>query len=392
MKGSFTKFKQFFIENKFVLGLLIFLLVALDIYVLTKIAFIFDPLMVILKTVAAPIILAGISYYLFNPIIDWLEKHKWKRGWAIALLYLVIIGLLILLFSFVIPAVKDQIVSLFKSFPGYWDQITQKFDEFSRSSLFDQIKDKLNTNMSDIMKTLSTKGTSVINSAISSIGSIVGTVTEVVLAIVTTPLVLFYLLKDGKKLPDFLLKMLPVNGRAHTRQVLGEANHQISSYIRGQIIVSLCIGILLFIGYLIIGLPYALTLAIIAACTSIVPYLGPAIAITPAIIIAIVTSPWLLIKLIIVWCVVQLLEGKFISPQVMGKTLKVHPITILFVILVAGNLFGVLGVIFAVPGYAVLKVIVTHVFIWFKRISGLYGEQPESEYVESPTEEKRIIK
>ncbi|EAD0777266.1 AI-2E family transporter [Listeria monocytogenes] len=390
MKGSFTKFKQFFIENKFVLGLLIFLLVALDIYVLTKIAFIFDPLMVILKTVAAPIILAGISYYLFNPIIDWLEKHKWKRGWAIALLYLVIIGLLILLFSFVIPAVKDQIVSLFKSFPGYWDQITQKFDEFSRSSLFDQIKDKLNTNMSDIMKTLSTKGTSVINSAISSIGSIIGTVTEVVLAIVTTPLVLFYLLKDGKKLPDFLLKMLPVNGRAHTRQVLGEANHQISSYIRGQIIVSLCIGILLFIGYLIIGLPYALTLAIIAACTSIVPYLGPAIAITPAIIIAIVTSPWLLIKLIIVWCVVQLLEGKFISPQVMGKTLKVHPITILFVILVAGNLFGVLGVIFAVPGYAVLKVIVTHVFIWFKRISGLYGEQPESEYVESPTEEKEL--
>ncbi|ACK40386.1 AI-2E family transporter [Listeria monocytogenes] len=390
MKGSFTKFKQFFIENKFVLGLLIFLLVALDIYVLTKIAFIFDPLMVILKTVAAPIILAGISYYLFNPIIDWLEKHKWKRGWAIALLYLVIIGLIILLFSFVIPAVKDQIVSLFKSFPGYWDQITQKFDEFSRSSLFDQIKDKLNTNMSDIMKTLSTKGTSVINSAISSIGSIVGTVTEVVLAIVTTPLVLFYLLKDGKKLPDFLLKMLPVNGRAHTRQVLGEANHQISSYIRGQIIVSLCIGILLFIGYLIIGLPYALTLAIIAACTSIVPYLGPAIAITPAIIIAIVTSPWLLIKLIIVWCVVQLLEGKFISPQVMGKTLKVHPITILFVILVAGNLFGVLGVIFAVPGYAVLKVIVTHVFIWFKRISGLYGEQPVSEYVEPPTEEKEL--
>ncbi|EED2285536.1 AI-2E family transporter [Listeria monocytogenes] len=390
MKGSFTKFKQFFIENKFVLGLLIFLLVALDIYVLTKIAFIFDPLMVILKTVAAPIILAGISYYLFNPIIDWLEKHKWKRGWAIALLYLVIIGLLILLFSFVIPAVKDQIVSLFKSFPGYWDQITQKFDEFSRSSLFDQLKDKLNTNMSDIMKTLSTKGTSVINSAISSIGSIVGTVTEVVLAIVTTPLVLFYLLKDGKKLPDFLLKMLPVNGRARTRQVLGEANHQISSYIRGQIIVSLCIGILLFIGYLIIGLPYALTLAIIAACTSIVPYLGPAIAITPAIIIAIVTSPWLLIKLIIVWCVVQLLEGKFISPQVMGKTLKVHPITILFVILVAGNLFGVLGVIFAVPGYAVLKVIVTHVFIWFKRISGLYGEQPESEYVETPTEEKEL--
>lgn len=380
MKGRLSKFKQFFIENKFVLGLLIFLLVALDIYVLTKISFIFHPLMVIIETVAAPIILAGISYYLFNPIIDFLEKKGWHRGWSIGLLYIVIIGIIVLIFSFVIPAVRDQIVSLVKTFPSYWNQITDKFNEFSQSSLFDQIKERISGNMSDIMKTVSEKGTSVVNSAIDSIGNIVGTVTEVILAIVTTPLVLFYLLKDGKKLPDFILKMLPVNGRAHTRQVFSEANHQISSYIRGQIIVSLCIGILLFIGYLIIGLPYALTLAIVAACTSIVPYLGPAIAITPAIIISIVTSPWLLLKLIVVWVVVQLLEGKFISPQVMGKTLKVHPITILFVILVAGKLFGVLGVIFAVPGYAVLKVIVTHVFIWFKRVSGLYGEQPESEY------------
>ncbi|WP_088810580.1 MULTISPECIES: AI-2E family transporter [Listeria] len=380
MKGTFSKFKQFFIENKFVLGLLIFLLVALDIYVLTKISFIFHPLMVVLETIAAPIILAGISYYLFNPIIDFLERKGWHRGWAIGLLYIVIIGIIVIVFSFVIPAVRDQIVSLVKTFPTYWNQITDRFNEFTQSPLFDQIKERISNNMSDIMKTFSEKGTSFVNSAIDSIGNIVGTVTEVVLAIVTTPLVLFYLLKDGKKLPDFILKMLPVNGRAHTRQVFSEANHQISSYIRGQIIVSFCIGILLFIGYLIIGLPYALTLAIIAAFTSIVPYLGPAIAITPALIIATVTSPWLLLKLIVVWVVVQLLEGKFISPQVMGKSLKVHPITILFVILVSGKLFGVLGVIFAVPGYAVLKVIVTHIFIWFKRVSGLYGEQPESEY------------
>ncbi|EUJ51043.1 AI-2E family transporter [Paenilisteria rocourtiae] len=382
MKESISKFKSFITENKFVLGLLIFLLVALDVYVLTKISFIFHPITVIISTIAAPIILAGISYYLFNPLIDWLERKGWKRGWSIALLYVIIAGTIVLIFSFIVPAVKEQIVSLVKTFPSYWDKVVAKFNEFTESPLFDQVKDKVQNNLSDITKTISEKGGTVVSSAVDSIGNVVGTVTEVVLAIVTTPLVLFYLLKDGKKLPDYLLKMLPVNSRAHTRQVLHESNAQISSYIRGQIIVSFCIGILLFIGYLIIGLPYALTLAIIAACTSIVPYLGPVIAITPAIIIAIVTSPWLLLKLIIVWVVVQLLEGKFISPQVMGKTLKVHPITILFVILVAGKLFGILGVIFAVPGYAVLKVIVTHMFTWFKRVSGLYGEQPESEYLE----------
>ncbi|MNI37614.1 pheromone autoinducer 2 transporter [compost metagenome] len=160
-------------------------------------------------------------------------------------------------------------------------------------------------------------------------------------------------------------------------------NGQISHYIRGQIIVSFCIGILMYIGFLIIGLDYSLVLAIIASCTSIVPYLGPAIAITPALIIATVTSPFMLLKLIIVWTVVQLVEGKFISPQIMGKSLQMHPITIIFVILTAGNLFGVIGIILAVPGYAVLKVIATHLFQWFEMRSHLYDSETEGNDSES---------
>lgn len=119
---------------------------------------------------------------------------------------------------------------------------------------------------------------------------------------------------------------------------------------------------------MVIGLNYALVLAIIASLTSIVPYLGPVIAITPAIIISAVTSPAMLVKLAVVWIIVQSIEGKFISPQVMGKNLSVHPITIIFVILIGGNLFGILGIIFAVPGYAVLKVIVLHILSGLKAI------------------------
>ena len=97
---------------------------------------------------------------------------------------------------------------------------------------------------------------------------------------------------------------------------------QVGSYIQGQIIVSFCIGILLFIGYTIIGLDYSLILASIAAVTSVVPYLGPTIAISPAIIIALITSPLMLLKLAVVWTLVQFIEGHFISPNIMGKTLK----------------------------------------------------------------------
>jgi predicted PurR-regulated permease PerM len=180
------------------------------------------------------------------------------------------------------------------------------------------------------------------------------------------------LLKDRKKLTPFVLSFVPTSLRQRSFGVMLEMNHQISSYIRGQIVVSFCIGVLLYIGYLIIGLDYSLVLAVIAACTSIVPYLGPAIAITPALIVAMMTSPVMLLKMIVIWTIVQLIEGKFISPQIMGKTMHVHPITIIFVIIAAGNLFGIIGIILAVPGYAIIKVITTHIFRWFKARTGLY--------------------
>ncbi len=142
---------------------------------------------------------------------------------------------------------------------------------------------------------------------------------------------------------------------------------QVGSYIQGQIIVSFCIGILLFIGYSVIGLKYSLVLASIAAVTSVVPYLGPTIAISPAIVIAAITSPWMLLKLAVVWTLVQFVEGHFISPNIMGKTLKIHPLTIIFILLCAGKLLGIVGVILSIPGYAILKVLVTHLFQLFKR-------------------------
>ncbi len=105
-------------------------------------------------------------------------------------------------------------------------------------------------------------------------------------------------------------------------RILDDMHYAISSYIRGQIIVSLFIGIMLLIGYLIIGIKYAVLLAILAMIVNIVPYVGPIIAITPALIIAFIDSPTMVLKVIIVMMVVQLAEGKFISPQVMGKKVR----------------------------------------------------------------------
>ncbi|GAB7054686.1 MULTISPECIES: AI-2E family transporter [Paenibacillus] len=365
-------FRRFFLNNKFVLFLMILLLIGLNILVLNKIPYVFAPLVVLVKTVLLPLLLTGIAFYLLNPIVNWMERKRIKRVYAIFLLYLVIICGITLLLVTVVPLIREQVLGLMDNIPRYSKEFETRFRQLIGSPIFNQLQQTLGTSSTDWMNGLSSRVSAIVNRAGASIGSFVGAVTETILAVIIVPFILFYLLKDGRKLPQYILGFIPTALRDETHRVMIEMNNQISSYIRGQIIVSCCIGFLLYVGYRIIGLEYSLVLAIVAACTSIVPYLGPAIAITPALIVATVTSPVMLLKMIVIWTIVQLIEGKFISPQIMGKTLQIHPITIIFVILTAGNLFGVLGVILAVPGYAVLKVIVSHLFEWMKERSGLY--------------------
>ncbi|UYO35005.1 AI-2E family transporter [Bacillus zhangzhouensis] len=370
-----SRFRKFFLDNKFVLFLLILLLIGLNILVFMKTSFIFTPLIVLVKTIALPIILTGVVYYLLNPIVNLLEKARIKRIYSILLLYIVIIGIITVTIVSIIPFLQAQTMSLFHNLPKYVDTVEDQIRQLTGSNFINQVQNTMNFNVSELASKASSQATKILESTFTGVGTFLGALTEIIISIVTVPFILFYLLKDGKKLPDYFLGFIPNKMREHTHIVLHEMNHRLSSYILGQIIVSFCIGFLLLIGYLIIGLDYALLLALIAACTSVVPYLGPTIAITPAIVIALVTSPVMLLKLIIVWTVVQLIEGKFISPQVMGKNLHIHPITIIFVLLTAGKLFNVVGIIVAIPTYAVLKVITTHLFDWFKMRSNLYKEE-----------------
>ncbi|MCW3792656.1 AI-2E family transporter [Paenibacillus sp. LS1] len=367
------RFKVFILNNKFVICLLIILLIGLNVMVLSKVSFVLHPFVVLVKTIVLPMILSGVLYYLLNPVVDRMERWRMGRGWSILILYLAISGVLTVIILTVIPIIGAQIRGLMNNFPVYSNNIRVQFEQMAETQVFSHLQSIVNWNSEDLWNTLNQKTTELLNHSWKGITGFLGAFTETVLSMITVPFVLFYLLKDGQKLPGNMLSFLPVKSRSGAMNVLEDINHQISSFIRGQIIVSFAIGALLYIGYMVIGLEYALILAIIASFTNVVPYLGPAIAITPALIVAFVTSPTMLLKMVVVWTIVQLIEGKFISPQIMGKTLRIHPITIIFVILTSGNLFGVVGVLLAVPGYAVLKVCSTHLFNWIKDSSGLYS-------------------
>jgi len=372
-KGTF--FREKILNNKFVVYTIIIFILSMTIFSLSKIGFILIPISIFIKTIALPIILAGICFYLFNPLVDFLERKGVKRIISILVLYIVIIGALAIIISSVIPPLKNQVDRLIDNIPELTHDVQHAVTNLSNNRYVEQGLQSANTDLDKISKDASKHLSKYVSGFSSGIVNFVGTITEIILSVAVLPFILFYLLKDGKNLPNYIVKLLPNRSRSEAKFILADMNHALSAYIRGQIFVAICIGVLLFIGYLIIGLDYALLLAIIAMVTNVVPYLGPIIAIIPAIIIAFITSPFMLVKLAIVWAVVQLLEGKVISPQIMGRSLDIHPINVIFGILTAGNLFGIIGIILAVPGYAVLKVIITHIYQFIRLNSTMYPDK-----------------
>ncbi|MBO0993862.1 AI-2E family transporter [Bacillus sp. SD088] len=370
-----TRFIRFLGGRDLIFALVILIFIGITIFIYNKISFIFHPVIVILSTIAAPIILAFIAYYIMNPIVNLLERLHIKRIWGIIIIILGIGGLITGLVFLLAPSIEKQINDLIVDIPIYLKQMGEEINDWVDHSFFGPYYDEGYKWVTSTLSDLPNKISGYLGGAYEGILSIASTLTHVFVALFTFPFVLFFLLKDSAKFKSYYLQLLPPKYRGDADQVLKNIDVQVGSYIRGQIIVATCIGILLYIGYLIIGLDYAITLAIVAAVTSVVPYLGPMIAVSPAIIIALVDSPFMLVKLAIVWAAVQFLEGHFISPNIMGHTMKIHPITIMFILLVGGNLFGVVGVILGIPGYAILKVIVVHFFGKFKqRYNKYYGE------------------
>lgn len=375
MMNETNRFIKFIGGKNLIFGLVTLLLLGLVVLIYNQISFIFEPFFVIASTIVPPIIVAAIAYYLLNPIVNILEKYKIKRLWGIIIILLAFIGIITGLLFIIIPIINVQIKELIENFPGYIDQLNNTVQKLLSNSILEsyyhQAREWGEETLGDIPGYIA----SYIGNFRSGFASVAQTLVTIGITLGTFPFVLFFLLKDGSRFRSYLLRLFPKKFRKDFDQIMVNMDTQVGSYIQGQIIVALCIGVLLYIGYLLIGMEYAIILASVAAVTSVVPFLGPIIAITPAIIIAIVTSPWLLLKLAIVWAAVQFLEGHFISPNIMGKTMQIHPLTIIFVLLVAGRLFGIVGMLLAIPGYAIIKVVITYFYNKFKTRYNEYYEE-----------------
>ncbi|MFY0761874.1 AI-2E family transporter [Metabacillus dongyingensis] len=341
------------------------LLLLLIFYVSTKVSFLFQPLIVFASTLFFPILIAGILFFIFSPVVKLLEKNKVPRTLAILILYLIFIGLILLLLSTVGPVVSQQITDLFKNFPRYISEISQFILNLSESGWFTWVMTQeyvsIEETIDKMEKSLGYLTTTLPESITSSLTKVLGFVTNITLIIITVPFILFYMLKDGHKFPITAVKILPAAYRREGIKIFEDLYQTLAAYIQGQLLVSLFVGTGCFIGYTLIGLDYALILGIAVAVANIIPYVGPFIGAAPAVVIALLDSPTKALLAAVAVTVVQQIDGNILSPLIIGKRLNTHPLTIILLLIGAGSFGGILGMILAVPTYAVLKAVLLHV-------------------------------
>ena len=358
-----------FIGGKFIIYiLLIVILLGIAIYLYTEISYIFTPINAIVSSIITPIIVAYVFYYMLNPLVNFFEK---KMSRFIASLLAIFVGIITILIVIVgvVPIIVEQTQNLITALPRYIEVVKGYLEEYSDNAYVQVVVEYVNNNLnvskiSEKLVSIATSGAQGVVSSISSTASV----------LVTMPFVLFFLLKDASHFNKFVISLLPKKLEQPVAETIDEIDEKVGSYIQGQMLVSLCIGVMLFFGYNIIGLHYSFSLATIAAFLSIVPYLGPVIAITPAMLVAASTSWVMIVKMLVVWGIVQFLEGNIISPNIMGRSMNMHPLTVIFVILIGVNISGVVGAILGIPVYSILKVLVGKLLLSIKdRYNKFYG-------------------
>ncbi|MCV3763885.1 AI-2E family transporter [Companilactobacillus farciminis] len=369
-------FYKWFLNNQLTVILVNIFLVFLIIFLFSKISFVFQPVGQILGITMPPVILALVLYYLINPLINVLEnKFHVNRIISIAFVFIIILALLIWGVMSLIPFVQSQIDSLVKNWPQYWDSLNKSLQNMFSDPKLHIVKERLAATNASITKNFEKSMSHILPQTMNNLSSAVSVLTNVVMILLTAPFILFFMLKDDKKFKVSVVKFVPNRLKKSVSDMLSEISQALSSYITGQLTVAFWVAVMFFVGYLIIGQRYALILGIVAGILNLIPYIGSALALIPSLVIAAFIAPSMVIKVLIVFAVEQTIETRVISPIIVGNKMQMHPVTTILVLLVSAGMYGLIGMIAGIPIFAILKIICTRIFNWFKRNSSWYDDE-----------------
>lgn len=338
------------------------------------IAALFFYIIYLIKIAIIPLILAIAIAYLLTPIVILLQK-KMRRVFAVTITYIIFIGIIFTIFFFIIPIIIDQFRTFMDKFPAYIENLTKIINDFLQnsvlikntenligkeiiprdvSSITKYFISRINLEEIDIFQRATTVGMLVFNT---------------VLYLIVGPLLGIYILIYTDKIKTTFIKIIPKRFKNQTTIILERINKVAGRYVRGQILVSIIVGILCTIVLLVLKVDFAILLGSIAGLLNMIPLLGPIIGAIPAALTALFISPPKALLVILLFIAVQQIDNYIISPNIMKYQVGVHPGIIIFSLMAGGALFGIWGLLIAVPTVAILQEILRYYLLEKNKIA-----------------------
>jgi len=312
-----------------------------------------------------PFIFGGVLAYLFLPLVNFF--NRWLPRWlAILAVYLLTFGILVLAVALVIPPLIAQIADLIRSLPDIAtiqreaNRLLEEYEQLLaslppavqsevQSAIASAASEGLSTLRANFVNYLQSIGQFLVNSVL----SVVNTVTFL-LGFFLIPFWLFYVLMDQRAGRDYLDRMIHPRLRADFWAMITIIDHDLSGYLRGQLILGTSVGLAAWIGLTALNMagmeiPYTVLLAVVAGVTELVPVIGPIIGAIPAILLGLADSPTTALAVTILYIAIQQLENHILVPRIIGESVGVHPAILMVVLVVCSQVFGLLGAILSAP-------------------------------------------
>lgn len=292
----------------------------------------------LIRDILMIVFIAVIIASAVNGPASWLQRYKVPRLLGVIFIYLVLFLLLALVITLIFPPLAGQIKQLAVHFPETLEKVGLSVQEWWKGY---ELEVNLQTLLGRVSDKLSQSASNIFATTVSIFGGLFSSMFVLVIS--------FYLAVQERGVKKFLISLTPNEHQHYLSDLIERIQVKIGAWLRGQFLLMFIIGALTYIGLSLLGVKYALTLALLAGLFELVPYIGPILAAFPAAGLAFLQAPFLALLVVLLYIVIQQLENYIIVPQVMKKTVGLNPIIIIIVMLIGAKLAGILGIILSVP-------------------------------------------
>lgn len=297
-----------------------------------------------------------------KPLANWLQQRKLPVALGVVPIYFVGTFLLVGLLWLISPSLGDQLGAIINELPIYYATV-RTYLQTSSNSILQLLGSFLPIDLTLPMRQISVAETAEAVDSIGMVGQALSTTGKVIFLAAGVLLIAYYWLIEGDMVIRRLLLRTRMEKREELRALIVEIEDKIGAYFRGQFLLCVIIGVLSLVAFMLIGVPHALTLALISGITEAVPVIGPTLSAVPAILLTLSTAPEKALWVIIALVLIQSMENHLLVPKIMDRSVGVHPLVTILAIAAFGLLFGIVGAILAIPLAAILQILAQRLFL-----------------------------